>query len=137
MQKDIFKTTFFTQQPAEVWEYLTRPELLELWLGKTDFEPTVGHKFHFVSPYGNNSICEVLDVQPFARLSYSWQKKSLKDNQAYNSTIIWTLIEKENGTELQLQHTGFIFLEDAMGHNTGWDGCLKTMGELMNAGTNA
>jgi uncharacterized protein YndB with AHSA1/START domain len=135
MQKNIFQTRFFQQPPGEVWEYLTRPELLEQWLGKSDFKPVVGHKFHFVSPYGNHSYCEVLEVMPFTKLCYSWQKISLNDNMPFNSKIVWTLIEKENGTELQLEHGGFAFLEDSIAHSNGWDACFSMLANTMHANT--
>ncbi len=131
MQEEIKQICQFSQSPQLVWEYLTKPELLERWLGKTDFQPVVGHKFRFVSPYGNDSFCEVLEVNPFSKLSFSWQKKSLKDNLAFNSKVVRTLIPKENGTELQLVHNGFTALEDFVGHDKGWDTCFKLLGELI------
>jgi uncharacterized protein YndB with AHSA1/START domain len=132
MQNEIKHTWFFRHSPQEVWEHLTRPELLEQWLGKTDFQPVAGHKFHFISPYGNHSYCEVLEVKPFTKLSYSWQKKSLNDNKPFNSKVEWTLVQKENGTELQLVHNGFIALEDFTGHENGWKACLQQMETLLN-----
>ena len=127
MQEAIKETRHFSQSPQEVWEYLTKPELLEQWLGKTDFHPVVGYKFRFFSPYGNDSFCEVLEVNPFSRLSYSWQKNSARDNQPFNSVIAWTLVPKENGTELQLVHNGFTIPEDYSAHNDGWNTCLKLL----------
>jgi uncharacterized protein YndB with AHSA1/START domain len=44
MQEEIKQICKFNKLPQEVWKYLTKPELLELWLGKTDFLPIVGHK---------------------------------------------------------------------------------------------
>jgi uncharacterized protein YndB with AHSA1/START domain len=132
MQKEIKQTRHFSQPPQEVWEYLTRAELLEQWLGKTDFQPIAGHKFCFFSPYGNHSYCEVLEVRPFTRLSYSWQKNSAKDNKPFNSLIVWTLVPKEDGTELQLVHNGFTALEDVVAHEKGWNTCLKQVEELLN-----
>ncbi len=131
MQPEIKQAWHFDQPPQEVWEYLTKPELLEKWLGKTDFQPIAGHKFRFISPYGNDSYCEVLEVKPFTRLSYSWQKNSAKDNKPFNSKVMWTLVPKENGTELQLVHDGFAVLEDYNAHNNGWNTCLKQFGELL------
>ncbi|MDP4265731.1 MAG: SRPBCC domain-containing protein [Bacteroidota bacterium] len=131
MQKEISQVRHFNQPPQEVWEYLTKPELLEQWLGKTDFQPIVGHKFRFISPYGNDSYCEVLEVKPFTRLSYSWQKNSAKDHKPFNSIIVWTLVPGENGTELQLVHKGFTALEDYTAHNNGWNTCLKQIEELL------
>jgi uncharacterized protein YndB with AHSA1/START domain len=107
-----------------------QPELLEQWLGKTDFQPIAGHKFRFFSPYGNDSYCEVLEVKPFTRLSYSWQKNSAKDNKPFHSLIVWTFVPKENGTELQLVHNGFAALEDVLAHENGWNTCFKQLEEL-------
>lgn len=132
MQKEIKQTKFFPHPPEEVWNCLTKPELLEQWLGPTDFQPIKGHKFRFVSPYGNDSFCEVLEVKPYTKLSYTWQKKSLKTSTPFTSKIEWTLLPKENGTELQLLHNGFIALEDFTGHETGWNTCLKKFEELLN-----
>jgi len=131
VQKEIKQTRHFTQSPQEVWEYLTKPELLEQWLGKTDFQPIAGYKFRFMSPYGNDSYCEVLEVKPFTRLSYSWQKNSAKDNKPLHSKVEWTLVPEENGTELQLVHSGFTASEDYIAHSNGWDTCLKLFGELV------
>jgi uncharacterized protein YndB with AHSA1/START domain len=142
MQKEVNQTWFFTQSPQEVWEYLTKPELIEQWLMKTDFQPTVGHKFSFThaskneSPYDGATQCEVLEVEPFAKLSYSW-KGGLKDgSRTYDSKVIWTLVPKENGTELQLEHNGFKVLEDILAHNSGWNSCLKRFETLINTTKN-
>ena len=131
MEKDIKHTWFFNHKPDLVWEYLTKPELIEQWLGKTDFKPIVGHKFRFISPYGNHSYCEVLEVNPFTTLSFSWQKNSAIDNKPFNSIVLWTLIPKENGTELQLVHTSFNSLEDSVAHENGWRVCLKQFGDII------
>src|SRR5262245_1767155 len=110
MQKAIQKRWFFQQPPSEVWEYLTRPELIEQWLMKTDFQPIVGYKFHFMftakpdSQYEGLVRCEVLEVRPFDKLSYTWNGSTRDKNRNYNSTVIWTLIPKNDGTELHLQH---------------------------------
>lgn len=130
MQHEIDQICLLNQSPKVVWEYLTKPEHLELWLGKTDFQAIVGHKFRFVSPYGNDSYCEVLEVTPFTRLSFSWQKKSAKDQRPFDSKVEWTLVPIENGTELHLVHNGFTAWEDVVGHNDGWKICLKQLDEL-------
>lgn len=131
MQNEIRQTWHFNQSPEELWEYLTQPQLLEQWLGKTDFQPIVGHQFRFISPYGNHSYCEVLEVKPFTRLSYSWQKNSATNNKPFNSKVEWSLVPKENGTELQLVQNGFTTLEDHLGHNNGWNTCLEQLEALL------
>ena len=118
MQKEIKHTWFFNHSPQKVWEYLTKPELMEQWMMKTDFQPIVGHKFHFICT--NITYCEVLEVKPFTRLSYSWQANSASGNKPFSSKVVWTLFPKEDGTELQLVHNGFTVLEDYVGHDNGW-----------------
>jgi uncharacterized protein YndB with AHSA1/START domain len=132
MQKEIKKTWFFKQSPQEVWEYLTRPELIEQWLTKTDLQPVVGHKFRFLNKSGKIIDCEVLEVKTFSRLCYSWQYPSAKDRSLQDSKVEWTLIPKANGTELQLVHTGFITQEDLLAHENGWNICLKQFEQLIN-----
>jgi len=131
LHKEIKQNWFFKQAPKIVWDYLTKPELIEQWLGKSDFKPVVGHKFSFISSCGNDSICEVLEVKPFTKLVYSWQKNSATDGKPFTSKIMWTLIAKDNGTELQLVHNGFITIEDVTAHEAGWNHCHKQFEELL------
>jgi len=138
MQKDIQQAWFFTKSPKEVWEYLTKPDLIEQWLMKSDFQPVAGHKFRFTFEPKENSryegivYCEVLEVIPFTKLSYSWQKNSANDNKPFHSVITWTLVPKGSGTELQLLHTGFTALEDVVAHDNGWNICHKQLEDLIN-----
>jgi uncharacterized protein YndB with AHSA1/START domain len=139
MQKEIKQTWFFKQSPQEVWEYLTKPELIEQWLMKTDFQPIVGHKFRFTfiakpeSKYEGAVHCEVLEIKPFTKLSYSWNGGTQDKSRNFNSTVVWTLVPKDNGTELQLQHDGFTMLEDILNHTNGWNSCLKKFEEHINS----
>ncbi len=131
MQNEIKHTWYFDQSPQEIWEYLTKPELLEQWLTKTDFKPVVGHKFQFTDKSGKIIHCVVLDVKPPDRLTYSWQYSSAKDNKLLDSKVAWTLIPKEGGTELQLAHSGFTALEDSIAHSNGWKTCLQRFTGLL------
>ena len=132
MEKEIKHTWFFNQSPQIVWEHLTKPELIEQWLGKTDFKPVIGHKFSILGKQGSEINCEVLEVKPPTLLSYSWQKRSAKTNQPFDSKVIWALAPKENGTELHLVHTGFTTLEDHAEHNNGWTILGNRLLELLN-----
>ena len=131
MQQEVKQVWHFSQSPEEVWEYLTKPELIEQWLTQTDFQPTVGHKFRFINKSGKIVYCEVLDVNPFTRLSYTWQFPSATDGKRCDSTIVWTLTPKGQGTELQLVHNGFVTTEDLVGHTKGWNTCLQRFTELI------
>ncbi len=133
MQNEIKQSWHFNQPPQEVWDYLTKPELIEQWLMKTDLQPVVGHKFRFTfeakpnSKYEGVVHCEVLEVIPFTRLVYSWNGGTMDQSRTYHSVVVWTLVPKEGGTELQLQHDGFEVLEDILTHTEGWKSCLKRM----------
>jgi len=129
MQKAIKHTWHFNQSPQEVWDYLTKPELMEQWLMKSDFKPVVGHKFSFTCT--KITYCEVLEVKPFSLLSYSWQANSAVGNKPFNSKVVWTLVPTESGTELQLVHNGFTVLEDYAGHDKGWTTLGKQLVELL------
>jgi uncharacterized protein YndB with AHSA1/START domain len=137
MQKEIKQTWHFHQSPEEVWEYLTQPELIEQWLMKTDFQPVAGCKFQFTFTPKNESRyegvvnCEVLEVKPFTKLSYSWNGSTNDKSRGFNSLVMWTLIPVENGTELHLQHDGFTLLEDILTHSNGWIVCVKRLDELI------
>jgi uncharacterized protein YndB with AHSA1/START domain len=130
MQPDVRHTWHFTKSPEEVWEYLTKPELLEQWLMKSDFQPILGHKFRFISSNGIEHFCEVLEIKPFTKLSYSWKK----NNMPFNSTVTWTLVPKEDGTELQLVHNGFTVLGEYNDHNKGWAMLVNGLVERLNNG---
>lgn len=133
MNKEIIQQYFFKQSPAEVWDCLTRPELLEQWLMKTDFQLRIGHQFSFVNKSGNVTSCEVLEIVPRKFLSYSWKVKDPGNKTTMDSKVLWTLSEKEGGTELHLRHTGFMLSDDFTSHDTGWVNCLNQLKKLLKA----
>lgn len=108
-------------------------------VNENNFQPTVGYKFQFTfiakegSPYYGEVDCEVLEVKPFTKLSYTWNGSTNDKSRNFNSTVAWTLIPKDNGTELQLSHDGFIVLEDILAHSGGWDSCLKKLETSINS----
>lgn len=139
MEKEIKQTWFFQHPPSEVWNYLTRPELIEQWLMKTDFQPIAGHKFCFTftakpgSEYEGLVECEVLEVSPFTRLSYTWNGGTQDKSRKFNSMVEWTLAPKDNGTELLLRHNGFQLLQDILNHSSGWNSCLQKLENHINS----
>jgi len=142
MQKIINHKVFFSQTPEEVWAYLTRPELVELWLMKTDIQPTEGHQFQFWTrpmpnfDFDGNAYCTVLEVVPFQKLSYSCKGGPGDGRITLDSVVVWTLLKKDNGTELELVHSGFKEVENMLMYNIMNEGWLKNMnkiGELIKA----
>lgn len=103
------------QAPEKVWRALTEPKLLAAWLMDNDIAPVVGHRFQFraqpVPGWDGVVDCEVLEVVPFERLSYSWRGGS-DQLEGYggklDTVVTWTLEKSASGgTLLELNHSGF------------------------------
>ncbi|UAY50890.1 SRPBCC family protein [Ferruginibacter albus] len=133
MQKEIKHTWYFNQSPEEVWQYLTNRDLLEQWMMKNDFEPVVGHKFTFHCHH--EVYCEVLEVKPYSKLSYSWRFASVEDDKRMDSKVVWTLTPIADGTELLIVHDGFTLLGDFISHNKGWTALGNNFIQLLTAVT--
>lgn len=121
--------------PKTVWRALTEPGLLSAWLMENDIRPVVGHRFTFRArpmPGWDGVVhCEVLEVEPFRRLRYSWRGGADEQHGfiggKLDTTVTWTLSESASGgTLLRLEHEGFLpkdaFAYENMGK--GWRGKL-------------
>jgi uncharacterized protein YndB with AHSA1/START domain len=111
--------TIYPHSPERVWRALTSSTELAEWLMDNDFEPRVGHKFHFRTKarVGFNGIipCEVLEVEEPRLLSFAWGTEE--------SVVRLTLEPTSGGTRLILQHEGFrglrgLAMHWVLGH--GW-----------------
>jgi len=106
--------------PQKVWRALTRGALIKEWLMDNDLEPVVGHRFNFRStpmPNWDGVIdCEVLDVEPDQKLSYSWNALGLE------SVVVWTLVATSGGTLVRMEQSGFRPDQEAnyQGAKYGW-----------------
>jgi uncharacterized protein YndB with AHSA1/START domain len=93
--------------PEKLWRALTQPHLIEEWLMKNDFAPTVGHRFNLRGDWGGMLDCEVLVVEPNKELSYTWNFRH--DDAAFNleSVVTFTLTPTGTGTHLRMEQVGF------------------------------
>lgn len=113
--------------PEKIWRALTEGPLIRQWLMDNDFQPVVGHVFHFRStPVPNWSgiiDSEVQVVEPHKKLAYSWGALGL------GSVVTWTLTPTGTGTHVRMEHSGFGPDQDAAykGANYGWQ---KFIGSL-------
>lgn len=140
MERDIRHTWFYPHAPEVVWDFLTKPELLALWLMENDIQPVVGHKFRFWTKprinfgFDGTVYCEVKEVDAPRRLRYSW-RGGMGENVSLDSMVIWTLTPKDGGTELLLEHTGFRGVRNFFVYlimNKGWLKISKRLGVRMN-----
>jgi uncharacterized protein YndB with AHSA1/START domain len=93
--------------PAKLWRALTQPHLIEEWLMKNDFAPTVGHQFKLRGEWGGVLDCEVLTVEPERELAYSWDFANDDPAFALRSTVTFTLTPTDDGTLLRMEQAGF------------------------------
>jgi len=142
MTKRIKHQFFFPHPPETVWEYLTKPELMEQWLMKNDFQPIVGLDFQFrTNPipsldFDGIFYCKVLEIVPFKKLSYSWKSGPGEGEITLDSVVVWKLEPKDKGTELFLEHSGFEKKENLDFYNGlmhGWVEKLHNIAKLLNA----
>jgi uncharacterized protein YndB with AHSA1/START domain len=140
MANNIKHQLFFPHGPEQVWEYLTRAELMELWLMPNNFLPVLGQDFQFrIKPmpqldFDGIVYCKVLEIVPYQTLSYSWKSGPGNGKIELDSIVVWKLIPKDNGTELLLEHTGFRgFDHSAMfsAMNEGWFKNMQKIAELI------
>ena len=145
MQNDIRHSWFFNQSPEQVWEYLTRAELIAQWLMKNNFEPVVGHQFQFntgpIPSLGLDGIfhCRVLEIVPFSKLAYSWKGGSGNGVTTLDTIVTWTLMPKDHGTALNLIHSGFKEENAAIftGMYNGWLEKIEKMTSQLNGSEHA
>lgn len=141
MKKNIRHQFSFSHPPEVVWEYLTKPELMELWLMKNNFQPIVGADFEFrTNPipsldFDGICYCRVLEIVPFKKLSYSWKCGPGEGDITLDSVVEWKLNPTEKGTDLFLEHSGFAKEENLAfynGFNHGWVEKLHKIDQLLN-----
>lgn len=86
--------------PEKVWRALTQPHLIDEWLMKTDFKPTVDHRFTLRADWGTVD-CQVTAIEPNKSLSYRW------DALGIETVVTWTLTPTSSGTHLRMEQIGF------------------------------
>ena len=117
--------------PEKVWRALTQPALVQEWLMKNDLAPQVGHQFAFradPAPHWDGVIqCEMLEVDPPARLAYSWASMGLE------SVVTWTLTPTKVGTRLRMEQSGFRPDQKAayQGATYGWRNFIAKLDEVL------
>jgi uncharacterized protein YndB with AHSA1/START domain len=112
--------------PEKIWRALTRPHLIEEWLMKNDFEPTVDRKFNLRGDWGSVD-CQVLQIQPMRTLSYSWAAHGLE------SIVTWTLTRTTKGTTLRMEQSGFQADQEQAyrGAKMGWGNFFAKLEQML------
>ncbi len=141
MTIDIQQQFSYSYPPNEVWDFLTKADLMALWLMPNDFKPVVGHRFQFTTkpmPQLNcDGIfrCQVLEIVPRKKLSYSWKAGPGDGSINLDTVVTWTLQETPSGTDLHLVHSGFdekTNIDLYTGMTKGWLDNLKKIDKQLN-----
>lgn len=135
METQINNEWIYEQAPNEVWEYLTQPELIALWLMPNNFAPILGHEFEFrTKPIPSLDLdgimhCKVLEIIPSQKLVYTWKAGPGNGNITLDTIVEWTLEKYGNGTKLVLKHSGFKKANMAIftGMTDGWEKNIQKM----------
>ena len=114
MTRGIRKEVWYPDAPETVWVALTDPRAIAEWLMPNTFKPIVGHRFQFrtdpMPMCENHTECEVLEVDPPRRLSYSWLIVWNKEYARKPEPMIvsWTLTPERTGTRLVFEQTPYV-----------------------------
>ena len=123
----------FPHPPEKLWRALTQPHLIEEWLMKNDFAPSVGHRFNLRGEWGGVLDCEVLEIEPHKTLSYTWN--FAHEDAAYNlrSVVTFTLASTGKGTLLRMEQAGFRPSQKQAfnGARHGWQGFFGKLEKVL------
>lgn len=144
MKTEIKHQWVYEQSPNEIWEYLTQPELIALWLMPNNFKAELGHEFEFrTNPIPTLNLsgifyCKILEIIPHKKLTYSWKGGPGKGITTLNTIVEWTLEEQKNGTILSLRHSGFKEENYSIltGMTDGWLKNIEKMADQLNKNNN-
>ena len=122
----------FAHPPEKLWRALTQPHLMAEWLMRNDFAPKVGHRFTLSGDWGGVA-CEVLAVDPYETLSYTWDYASDDAAYALKSVVTFTLTPTEAGTHVRMEQAGFrTDQKQALGGAVhGWTAMLEKLGAVL------
>lgn len=123
----------FAHPPEKLWRALTQPHLIEDWLMKNDFAPSIGHKFQLEGEWGGVLDCEVLMLEPNQKLSYAWNFASSDPDYALESVVTFTLTQLDGGTHLRMEQSGFRPEQKQAfgGAHAGWKGFLEKLDNVL------
>jgi uncharacterized protein YndB with AHSA1/START domain len=112
--------------PEKIWRALTTPHLIAEWLMKNDFEPVAGHRFSLRGEWGGVD-CQLLEIEPRKKLSYSWAAGGLE------SVVIWTLTPTSKGAKLRMEQKGFRADQEQFyeGARMGWANFFAKLEEVL------
>jgi uncharacterized protein YndB with AHSA1/START domain len=105
--------------PADVWDALTRPELLEHWFeAEVELDPRPGGAGRFIGADGEHRIARVDDVDEGRRLAFTWWPDDDGDDPV--SKVEFVLTPTPAGTRVVVTESPLTARACASTVGTGW-----------------
>jgi uncharacterized protein YndB with AHSA1/START domain len=128
MKLNVLLVEDYPHPVEKVWQSLTEPAALRIWLMENDFEPRVGKRFVLRSRQprpGNRGWveCEVLELEHPRKMVWSW----IHNEGDTPTRVEFRLEEVEAGTRLTLSHTGEIDEATGVSLRGGWPSKLADL----------
>ena len=98
----------FSASRSEVWQAITdKNEMKQWYFDLQEFKAEIGFTFEFMGGEEGGEqfrhLCEVTEVEPEKKLTYSWRY----DGSVGNSFVTWEIFDEGEGkTRLVLTHRG-------------------------------
>lgn len=123
----------FNTTQMQVWEALTKSEIMKVWYFKIpNFELIEGKEFHFYENEGTNflHVCKILKIENQHLFQHTWTHPA----QSKGSSIVtWEINEIEKGkVKVTLTHEGIETFVDGgadfapANYEMGWNALVKT-----------
>ena len=141
MKDVITKEALFNHPIDKVWNAITKAEEISTWFIKADFKAEKGYQYTFTASEEKGCITingEIKQANPYT-LVYTW----VVQDTNVETTVTWNLEPAENGTKLNLKHSGISNYagETAVAmfnsFNGGWDNCMNELANYLKALVNA
>ena len=136
VENTIEKTQWFPHSIDKVWAAITKNEHVSKWLAPTNFKGEKGTHYELHSPKEDCNVVSgvVKEATPYT-LIYSWTALNHKDVE---TQVRWDLTEENNGTKVNMKHTGILKYEKKAGEemftsfSNGWKRCFIQIEEVLN-----
>ena len=126
----IEKTVHLAAPKSQVWEFLTKAELIAQWFNAPRKDLTLGEDFELAERDTGEVLCwgKVLEMSPTDFMAWDF---TVGPANGHMSRVEWHLSDAHNGTALTLRHSGLPQTEDGFGLilalDKGWHGFLNAL----------
>lgn len=131
----------YEASPEEVFNAWTNPEVLRRWwavhpdgstpVAEVDLRVGGRYRLSMESPEGERHTVqgEYMEIDRPRRLVYSWQWELDAGGLGPASTVTVEFRERDEHTEVVLEHAGLPDAESRNRHAQGWTACMDIFGE--------